>query len=150
VCRAVVRVCAGVNGRSLDTCQTPASVAPATVDAVRVRDHTDTSPPHDRRRESVNRPGVPGGRMKLNRSGPVSAAAASPSGAGESKPADVRIIRFREVHQLCGLSRSTLWRKMRDREFPRSVKLLKHSGKKGPIGWYAHEVQAFLRGRDRS
>jgi len=88
--------------------------------------------------------------MKLTKPGPVSAAVESPSGAGESKPADVRIIRFREVHELCGLSRSTLWRKMRTREFPKSVKLLKTGGVRGPIGWYAHEVQAFLRGRDRS
>jgi predicted DNA-binding transcriptional regulator AlpA len=88
--------------------------------------------------------------MRLNKPGPVPSAATSPSGAGESKPADVRIVRFREVHELCGLSRSTLWRKMRSREFPKSVKLLKAGGRRGPIGWYAHEIQRYLRERERS
>ena len=88
--------------------------------------------------------------MKLKKSVSVPSAAASPSAADESKPADVRIVRFREVHELCGLSRSTLWRKMRTREFPKSVKLLKTGGLRGPIGWYSHEIQQYLRERERS
>ena len=52
------------------------------------------------------------------------------------------ILRPREVCEVIGVSRTTLWRKSRDGEFPRPVRLGANS-----IGWLATDVQKWIRSR---
>ena len=55
-----------------------------------------------------------------------------------------RIIRIREVMDVTGLSKTTIWRRVRDQEFPVPLKL------GGPntrsIGWREADVEAWLNG----
>lgn len=51
-----------------------------------------------------------------------------------------RIIRSKEVQELTGLSRTTIWRLERKGEFPARVPLTS-----GSIGWRLNEVQAWIR-----
>ena len=46
--------------------------------------------------------------------------------------------RFPKVHKETGLSRTTLWRKVKDGSFPAPLKLTAHN-----IGWLAAEVLAW-------
>lgn len=57
-------------------------------------------------------------------------------------PADDRIIRSREVQQLTGLSRTTLWRPERAGKFPLRVALCP-----GSVGWRLSEVEEWIRCR---
>ena len=52
------------------------------------------------------------------------------------------IIRRKKLRQLVGLSDSTLYRKEQAGEFPRRVKLGRHS-----VGWRLSEVEAWLEDR---
>ena len=53
-----------------------------------------------------------------------------------------RILRAKQVTEAIGLSRTTLWRRVRDGQFPKPVKL-------GPtaIGWRSAEVEEWLDSR---
>ena len=54
------------------------------------------------------------------------------------------VLRFNEVTEATGLSRRTIYRKMRDGSFPLAVKMGDRA-----IGWYAHEIERFNRSRSR-
>ncbi|MGI1671628.1 MAG: AlpA family phage regulatory protein [Neptuniibacter sp.] len=53
-----------------------------------------------------------------------------------------RIIRTKEVQNITGLSRTTLWRLERKGEFPARVSL-----SLGSVGWKLSEVEKWVRGR---
>ena len=55
---------------------------------------------------------------------------------------ETKILRVREVCARVGWSRTTIWRKTRDGEFPRPVRLGANS-----IGWLATDVQKWIRSR---
>jgi len=57
-------------------------------------------------------------------------------------PKSDRLLRLPEVLRLTGLSRSTLYRKIKAGEFPRPVKLGKRA-----VGWRESEVIAWINGR---
>ena len=48
-----------------------------------------------------------------------------------------RVLRFPDVKKVTGLSRTTIWRRIRDGEFPKSVKL---GARGGSVGWLEDEV----------
>ncbi len=50
-----------------------------------------------------------------------------------------RFIREPEVVRITGLSRATIWRKERDGEFPKRVKLSSNAS-----GWLASEIRAWM------
>ncbi len=56
-----------------------------------------------------------------------------------------RILRFPEVREMTGLSRTTLWRMEKEKQFPRRVQLGISS-----IGWKFSEVQNWIKKRDRA
>ena len=58
-----------------------------------------------------------------------------------------RILRLPEVLERTGLSRSTLFRRMRAGEFPQSVKLGGASSR--AVGWFEDEVDAWMDGLKR-
>lgn len=53
-----------------------------------------------------------------------------------------RILRISEVQQVTGLSRSSLYKLIQERHFPRQVPLGSRS-----VGWFESEVQAWITGR---
>lgn len=52
---------------------------------------------------------------------------------------DISIIRMVTVISITGLSRTTLWRRVKDGSFPEPVQISANA-----IGWYAHEIEKFL------
>lgn len=52
------------------------------------------------------------------------------------------VIRFKELKDAVGLSRSTVWRMERAGTFPARVQLSRNS-----VGWYKADVDAWLRSR---
>ena len=56
------------------------------------------------------------------------------------------IIRPRDIRNVVGISASTVRRLEQAGEFPARVKLSKHGN---ATGWHAHEVEAWLEGRER-
>ena len=56
----------------------------------------------------------------------------------------MKALRLREVCNLTGLSRTTLWRLERAGSFPSRILLSKNS-----VGWLAEEVSAWLASRPR-
>ena len=56
----------------------------------------------------------------------------------------MKALRLREVCNLTGLSRTTLWRLERAGSFPARIVLSKNS-----VGWLAEEVSAWLASRPR-
>jgi prophage regulatory protein len=54
-----------------------------------------------------------------------------------------QVLRWRQVRDLVGLSRSTLWRMSRDGRFPQPVQLSSPAS----VGWLWTEVDAWLRER---
>lgn len=52
-----------------------------------------------------------------------------------------KILRFDDIIQITGLSRSTIYRRMHANEFPQSISLGGRS-----IGWYESEVNEWLEG----
>ncbi|MYN17862.1 AlpA family phage regulatory protein [Rugamonas sp. FT107W] len=57
-------------------------------------------------------------------------------------PGICRLMRIREVLQLCGLSRTTLYREIKLRTFPAQVKLSARS-----VGWLQDDVMRWLDAR---
>ncbi len=55
-----------------------------------------------------------------------------------------KILRFPEVEEKIGLSRSTVWRLEKTGKFPQRVRI----GLRG-IGWYESEIDDFLANRER-
>ena len=55
-----------------------------------------------------------------------------------------RILRIKDVSNYTGLSRTTIWRREKNNEFPKRVSL-----GVGAVGWYEHEVEEWLNSRDR-
>lgn len=60
----------------------------------------------------------------------------------DSPPGTARLLRIREVLQLCGLSRATLYREIKLHTFPAPVKLSARS-----VGWLQEDVAQWLAGR---
>lgn len=56
-----------------------------------------------------------------------------------------RILRFSQVSDRVGLSRSTIWRMTRNHEFPANVRLTSGHA----VGWIEDQVDAWLRQRCR-
>jgi prophage regulatory protein len=56
----------------------------------------------------------------------------------------MRILRWNEIHEGTGLSRSTVWRCERQGLFPRRVQLTART-----VGWLEDEVKNWLSTRDR-
>ena len=56
-----------------------------------------------------------------------------------SKQEKIKIVRVKAVQKKTGLSRSTIWRKVKDGSFPAPVKLSSNC-----IGFFEHEVDEFL------
>lgn len=57
------------------------------------------------------------------------------------------ILRIKDVIRITGLSRTTIWRYIKNGTFPKPISL----GGPGSrcVGWYAHEIQAYLDSRPR-
>ena len=64
--------------------------------------------------------------------------------SNRTHPTNIRILRQAEVTEMTGLSRTTIWRRVRDGSFPQPVRL----GPPGSraVGWLHHEVQDWLNG----
>lgn len=60
----------------------------------------------------------------------------------DSPPVTSRMLRIREVLQLCGLSRATLYREIKLHTFPAPVKLSARS-----VGWLQDDVMQWLDAR---
>ena len=56
-----------------------------------------------------------------------------------------RILRWPEVHNLIGRSRTQIWRDIRAGKFPAPLVLGKNA-----VGWYEHEVVAWMESRPRA
>lgn len=56
----------------------------------------------------------------------------------------IRIIRIQEVMNATGLSRSTIWRRVRGGEFPTPLRLGGLSSRS--VGWREEDVEAWLEG----
>ena len=56
----------------------------------------------------------------------------------------IRIMRIREVIEVTGLSRTTIWRRVRDDEFPVPLKL--GSLKTRSVGWREKDIEDWLDG----
>ncbi|MXY68667.1 MAG: AlpA family phage regulatory protein [Acidobacteriia bacterium] len=56
----------------------------------------------------------------------------------------IRIMRIREVIEVTGLSRTTIWRRVRDHEFPVPLKL--GSLKTRSVGWREEDIERWLNG----
>lgn len=59
-----------------------------------------------------------------------------------SPPGTSRLLRIREVLQLCGLSRATLYREIKLHAFPAPIKLSARS-----VGWLQEDVAQWLEAR---
>ena len=55
-----------------------------------------------------------------------------------------KIVRIREVMEATGLSRTTIWRRVRAREFPAPLKLGGPSSRS--VGWREADIQGWLNG----
>lgn len=62
--------------------------------------------------------------------------------ANQTIPGTCRLVRIREVLQLCGLSRTTLYREIKLHGFPAPVKLSARS-----VGWLQDDVMQWLASR---
>ena len=58
----------------------------------------------------------------------------------------IRIVRIQEVMSATGLSRSTIWRRVRNHEFPTPLKLGGLNSRS--VGWREQDVDAWLEGLD--
>lgn len=57
----------------------------------------------------------------------------------------LRILRFPDIQEICGLSRTTVWRLIKARQFPVPLVLAPNCR-----GWIAEEVYQWLRSRPRA
>ena len=60
----------------------------------------------------------------------------------EISAGEQRVIRFPEVRQRTGLSKTTAWRGVRDGWFPRPIEL-----SPGCVGWLDHEINDWIANR---
>lgn len=60
----------------------------------------------------------------------------------EHTPGSPRLIRIAEVLQICGMSRATLYREIKAKEFPAPLKLSARS-----VGWLHDEVMEWVATR---
>ena len=67
-----------------------------------------------------------------------------PTWLHETGKKSMRILRTNDVLATTGLSRTTIWRLERDRQFPRRIRLGANS-----VGWVAQEVEEWLKHRPR-
>ena len=58
---------------------------------------------------------------------------------------DDRIVRIDEVTKMTGLGRTTIWRRTRDGDFPRSRRL--GGSKTRAVGWLRTDLQAWIDSR---
>ena len=56
-----------------------------------------------------------------------------------------RILRAREVLEVVGFSRATLWRRVKAGEFPAPIRLGSRA-----VGWYQREIDEWLASRPRA
>lgn len=70
------------------------------------------------------------------------AVTATDENAVSQRPSAVRIVRLPEVKALTGLSRSTVYERIREGQFPKPVGL---GGRN--VGWVEGEVTAWIQGR---
>lgn len=56
-----------------------------------------------------------------------------------------RLLRLPEVRSRVGLSRSTIWRRIRAREFPRPVKISTHA-----VAWRETDISDWISGRQET
>jgi len=75
---------------------------------------------------------------------PESHSETSTVSAAQPRGPPTRMIRFGEVIERTGLSRTTIWRKVRGGEFPAPVQLGVNS-----VGWPEHEVEDWRNSRPR-
>ena len=54
------------------------------------------------------------------------------------------IIRLPEVMKHVGLSRATIYRRMKDGSFPKQVQLSTSDARGAPVGWSSAEVMAWI------
>lgn len=54
------------------------------------------------------------------------------------------ILRSKDVLQATGLSRTSIWRGVKNGSFPAAIKLSANA-----VGWYAHEIESWLASRPR-
>ena len=59
-------------------------------------------------------------------------------------PGAPRFLRFKEVGLMCGLSRTTIWRRQRDGTFPERRRIGSNA-----VRWLAGEVEEWIRSRAR-
>lgn len=59
----------------------------------------------------------------------------------QSHPDSINILRLRDVRSCTGLSRSTIYLRIKQGSFPNPVSLGDRA-----VGWLEHEVQAWVRG----
>ena len=55
-----------------------------------------------------------------------------------------KILRIKEVTALTGLSRTTLWRRVKDGSFPQPIRLSRRC-----VGWFAADVAEWQGSRER-
>lgn len=55
------------------------------------------------------------------------------------------IVRIPEVVALTGLSRTTIWRRMRARRFPAALALGDPAAGDRAIGWYKSDIEAWMQ-----
>ena len=60
----------------------------------------------------------------------------------------LEILRVKSVLAATGLSRTTLWRRVRSGDFPRPLRL--GGPKSRCVGWRAEEIAAWLESRERT
>lgn len=58
-----------------------------------------------------------------------------------------QILSQKQVCELTNLSRTTIWKLMRENQFPQKISLT--NGPRGRVGWRADEVQAWIDSRAR-
>lgn len=65
-------------------------------------------------------------------------------GKPSNQPSTDRILRIKEVVEITGLSRSTIWRREQDEnsDFPKRISL-----GVGSVGWRASDIEAWVRSR---
>ncbi len=55
-----------------------------------------------------------------------------------------RVLRFNDIHAITGLSRTSIWRRVRSGDFPQPISLGGSS-----VGWLSDEVTDWLKSRPR-
>ncbi|RFP11866.1 AlpA family transcriptional regulator [Duganella sp. BJB475] len=57
----------------------------------------------------------------------------------DSLPETIRLIRLKEVLRICGMSRSTLYNNIKERQFPEPIRISARS-----VAWLQSEVQEWV------